>query len=718
MRVATGPARGDLAHWRYEVVDLAPYLKAGANVVAAQVWSDGKFAPVAQISTGHTGFMLKAENAADRQIDTGTDWQVRLDRSRSSSEGRKQLVAQVGPTYYAAGAPELLTAAEQLDGWNTGGGQDWQRPAVAVTKGEKARTLVPDALPQMRFDLIDSGRVVRATGIRATGFPQKPVTVPAHSEASLLIDAGRVLTAYPALLTSGGKGAMVTLAYTEALYDAAAKGPRGGALRFSDRARVDNGLALGLTDTIVLDGEKNRRFEPFWWRAWRFVEIRIKTGDEPLTLGGFQTRETGYPFVKRGYFTSSDPQLNEIWRIGWMTGLFDAHETYMDSAYWEQIQYVGDTRIQVLLSYDIAGDPRLAVQALDAFDGSRVVDGLPQSSWPISSSNPIPPFALLWIGMLHDYWMRQPDTAVLRRNLSGVRAVLDWYQPYVRDDGIVRGHPGWLFVDWRDGLDGGRDRTGDSPDSCVISLLRLGALKEAADLERAVGDAPRAALNSEQAMQAVRGIQEKCWDPQRGLYADTPAKTSFSQHANALAILYDVAPKADRKAILGRIIAPGQGIDPPAAMTGTTFYFSFYLARALDHAGLGDRYLDLMATWRGLLKQNFTTWPENPDPTRSDTHAWSAHPTSGMLTYVAGIQPDAPGFARVRITPHLGSLTSLDAGMVHPSGMVRTKYTVSAGKLSANIVLPAGLTGTFSYGGKDWPLKPGRNIVQAASPER
>jgi hypothetical protein len=125
-----------------------------------------------------------------------------------------------------------------------------------------------------------------------------------------------------------------------------------------------------------------------------------------------------------------------------------------------------------------------------------------------------------------------------------------------------------------------------------------------------------------------------------------------------------------------------------------------------------------MATWRGLLKQNFTTWPENPDPTRSDTHAWSAHPTSGLLTYVAGIQPDAPGFARVRITPHLGKLTSLDAGMVHPSGMVRTKYTVSAGKLSANIVLPAGLTGTFSYGGKDWPLKPGRNIVQAASPAR
>ena len=34
-RVGDGPARGDLAHWRYETFDLAPLLKAGANTIAA-----------------------------------------------------------------------------------------------------------------------------------------------------------------------------------------------------------------------------------------------------------------------------------------------------------------------------------------------------------------------------------------------------------------------------------------------------------------------------------------------------------------------------------------------------------------------------------------------------------------------------------------------------------------------------------------------------------
>jgi hypothetical protein len=37
-RAASGPSTGTIAHWRTESLDLAPYLHAGANVVAAVVW--------------------------------------------------------------------------------------------------------------------------------------------------------------------------------------------------------------------------------------------------------------------------------------------------------------------------------------------------------------------------------------------------------------------------------------------------------------------------------------------------------------------------------------------------------------------------------------------------------------------------------------------------------------------------------------------------------
>ena len=114
-----------------------------------------------------------------------------------------------------------------------------------------------------------------------------------------------------------------------------------------------------------------------------------------------------------------------------------------------------------------------------------------------------------------------------------------------------------------------------------------------------------------------------------------------------------------------------------------------------------------------MARQNFTTWPENPDPSRSDSHAWSAHPTSGLLTYVAGVEPAAPGFTQVSITPHLGSLTELDAAMAHPKGLIVTRYTVASGKLTANIELPTGTTGTFNAEGRQWPLHSGQNSIQA-----
>ena len=63
-RVGDGPARGDLAHWRYERFDLAPLLHAGKNLITATVWNWGIFAPVAQMSD-RTAFLLESEVTGD-----------------------------------------------------------------------------------------------------------------------------------------------------------------------------------------------------------------------------------------------------------------------------------------------------------------------------------------------------------------------------------------------------------------------------------------------------------------------------------------------------------------------------------------------------------------------------------------------------------------------------------------------------------------------------
>jgi hypothetical protein len=714
-RVGAGPARGNLDHWRFEVFDLAPFLEKGVNVIAAQVWNDAAAAPLAQISSGHTGFWLSADDAGQSAlVDTNTGWQVRVDTSRSVEPGMAQIRQALGQGFYAAGPAETIDAAQHLANWADRATQaeGWQ-PATLIDAHSSTWKLVPDSLPPMRFERVPTGRVARASGVTADGFPGRSISIPAHSEARILLDAGRVLAAYPVLVLSGGAGAQVKVTYVEALYDAKVtlndpQAPRRA--RFSDRATVQDGLALGLTDTFEPDGAAHRRLHPFWWRAWRFAEITVRTASAPLTLDDFETWETGYPFKQQGRFISSDAELNALWRVGWRTAQLDAHETYMDTAYWEQLQYIGDTRIQMLISYAVAGDPRLAIQALEVVDHSRVVAGLPQSAWPGVLKQVIPPFALLWIGSLHDYWMYQPDTAVLQRTLNGTRAVLDEFAGYVQPSGLVRLTTGWPFVDWRPGLDGWAYR--DKPlVSCIVTMQYVGALSEAADLEQALGDPKRVERYRSAAARVREGLNKECWSADRGLYADTPEKNQFSQHGAVLAVLYDIAPPDRRKALLEKVTLPTGGIDAPNGITSPSYYFSFYLARALDHAGLTDRYLDLLQPWRAMLQRNFTTWPETPDPSRSDTHAWSAHPTVGLMTYVAGIKPDAPGYARVRIEPHLGTLTTLDAAVAHPRGLIETKYSLRGKSLAATITLPEGLAGTFAWKGQTRELSPGKNQI-------
>jgi hypothetical protein len=196
------------------------------------------------------------------------------------------------------------------------------------------------------------------------------------------------------------------------------------------------------------------------------------------------------------------------------------------------------------------------------------------------------------------------------------------------------------------------------------------------------------------------------------LLADTPDRASFSQQSNILGVLYDVIPRDRQQEVLKKMLAIEPG-DTSSGMLSASYYFRFYLARALEHAGMADQYLDSLAPWRKLLPLHFTTWPEIPGDTRSDSHAWSAHPIFDLLTLVAGIKPASPGFATVRIAPHLGALPALKAAYPHPEGIIQVDYRRTGSGLDATVTLPGKLAGTFVFGGRSWPLHPGVNHIEA-----
>src|SRR5262249_14829533 len=144
-----------------------------------------------------------------------------------------------------------------------------------------------------------------------------------------------------------------------------------------------------------------------------------------------------------------------------------------------------------------------------------------------------------------------------------------------------------------------------------------------------------------------------------------------------------------------------------ATLTQSTYYFSYYQLEALRKAGLGDRYIDQLAPWRGMLDLGLTTVPETPEPTRSDSHAWSAHPNYGLLATVLGVRPAEPGFKSVRIEPHLGSLQRAQGRVPHPLGTIDVSLVRTGTGLRAEITLPPGLEGVLAWHGKETVLRAG-----------
>jgi alpha-L-rhamnosidase len=726
--VASGPARGDLFHWRYETVDLAPFLRTGENVLAAVVWNLGPETPEAQ-TTNVTGFLLQGDGPAEKDVNTGPGWKCIRDEAYEMLPIDRE---EIRHQYYVAGPGDKVTAARYPWGWETAGFDDaaWKAPIAGPTGSSRDAfdapsrwMLVPRSIPAMDEHPERLERVRRASGVTApAAFPRAPApfTVPPRTRARLLLDQGYLTTAYPELVVSGGKDAAVGMKYAENLW-VPGTGDKG------HRDEIEGKEMRGLRDLFIADGGARRVFRPLWWRTYRYLELNVDTAEQPLTIEDLRGIFTAYPFTRKARFDAGDPELDRILDVGWRTARLCAHETYMDCPYYEQLQYVGDTRIQALVSYYASGDDRLARNAIEQIDDSRTSEGLTMSRFPTRLQQYIPPFSLWWIGMVHDYWRYRDDPAFVRARLPGVRTVLSFFSARQRASGSLGplpwwnfldwtsawpsgSPPGWNFVrDWNSPTSGRTDPRDPSGASAPIDLQLLLAYDEAADLEDELGSKTLAAAYRQEASRLRAEIPRQYWDAGRQLYADTPAKKNFSQHANVLAILGGVVEGEAARALMGRLLSETD-------LVPCSIYFRHYVHAALNRTGEGDRLLDQLGPWRRMLALGLTTWAEQEDPSRSECHAWGSSPNFELLRTVLGVDSAAPGFRRVRIRPFLGRLTRVSGSVPHPRGEVVVSLRRDGDALEADIRLPEGVDGEVLWRGARSAVGPGQSKLRLTRP--
>lgn len=636
--IGRGPAKSDLRNYIFDTYEVS--LAAGRHTIAALVIAyDKDTGPVSEMHD-RGAFILEAQTEnGESLIHTDSDGTWRLERDTAyepllGPDGREG-------GYFAVGATERVDGARIPRGWTELDFDDtgWEVPVAfrsAFLRGTPSEPsverwrLTPRDIPAMRSETRDFANTAESL----------PLTVPAGETRELILDAGAYAIGYPEIAIEGGRGGEVELRYAEALRQDGKK---------TRRDFYEGGEVLGPYDIYRPDGG-GEAYRPLHWRAFRFVKIAMRAGSEPLTVRSAGYEATGYPWTRRAEFDvagSSSEVVKSIQEVDFRTLQSCTWETFMDCPYYEQLQYVGDTRLQALVSYVTTGDTCLGRRAVRQFDSSRIPDGLTQSRYPSNVEQIIPPFSLLWILMVEDLWRYSPaDTDTVAQCLSGCRGILEWFGRRLTTDGVIDGRlPYWNFVDWT-WKGGVPPPLGDGQPSATINLMYLAALQSYIRMHEGLGDARESEFWQAEADMLADAITLTFWDSENGLLREGPtSQWGFTQHAQAWGILTDIIPAN----ACSRVV---EALHSDDRLAKTTYYHTFYVVEALAKVNRLERlWSHWLAPWRHALDLGHTTWPEEPEPSRSDCHAWSSWPTYAFLTHVLGVRPADSDEGETRIEP-------------------------------------------------------------------
>ncbi|MFD2327941.1 alpha-L-rhamnosidase C-terminal domain-containing protein [Cohnella sp. GCM10020058] len=699
--IARGPIKGDAWAQYYDTLDVGDKLVPGANVLAAEVVHYPRLASVPGAEVGpasegradYGGLWIQGalEDEAGREL-------TRLD-SDDHWRALPLRAVRIGPeigTLFVGGTEEVR--GDMLPaGWREAGFDDasWERPVATEPLDRLYGQVSPwqlaaNPIPRMRETPRAFARVIRSEDLQAAqGVPDGAASggdaaealpfplklAPGHS-AWAELDAGLMTTGYVRLAVAGGAGARISLLYSEA-YEYENPADHGGNRRGVRDDPADKVLR-GNEDVYLPVGagtpDDPEVYEPMGRRAFRFVRLSVQAADAPLTIVDLSYAETGYPLDAVSQVETSDPLSGELWNISLNTLRRCMQDTYEDTPYYEQMQYVMDAKSQALFTYAVSADDRLARKTIHDFHSSLTPSGLIQSRYPSVNGQFIPGFALYWVMMVHDHYRHFGDTALVRRYLSTADAILGWFDRRIGKDGLVGPMPEayWSFVDWVTAW----NATAGAPPAklqgplTVYNLMYASALREAADLNAWSGRGDTAAEYRQRAEAVLVAVRRSCLDEAEQLYRDGPQVAQFSQHTQIWAVLADAVQGGEARELLARMLARN---DLPKA----SFSMAHYLFRAAAKTGLYGYADAFWQPWREQVGLHLTAWVEDPVQQRSDCHGWGALPLYEYVAETLGVQPEEPGYRTVRIAPRTGGLTWASGEAKTPAGLVKVSWKLN-----------------------------------------
>ncbi len=730
--VSRGPARSQPRRMMYDFLDLAPYLKAGENLIAIQVKYYGRpnsfyIPPAPNSGLGLTGALVF-------EADLGPDGWLVSDASWKATKCLAWEATEAGAEPVTGGVPVEIVDARQLPvGWREAGFDDsaWKTAQVlrAIHIGGFARSqpptdpygpLYPRPIAQLGGEVVvpatvqaevlqgaidtskagPAGRVAAsmrlpASPLAALGGLPATVELAAGQAVRLTADFGRIVAGLVQWEVSAPAGTVFDLCYVEDPLTGKEQGTFG----------PHNGsryVARGHDDV----------FETFDINGLRRIYMVIHGAAGQVTVKRLAVREMIYPWSPGAGFACSDEELNRIFRAGIRTVNLNSFDAFTDCPTREQRAWVGDSVVHQMVHLATNTDWRLAWQYLNLGNSPRYDGILPMSvAGEIEASGglTIPDWGLHWVHGVYNLYRFQGDRARVKAYLPTVERLLRWYAPFQTEAGVLKDVVEWNLVDWA--------ALFVEDTSSILTAIWARGLKEFSEMAGWLGE--NASREWAEALYAkAKAGYEMFWDEARGTYIDhikdgVPQKP-ISQVAGALAIVSGLAPRERWPRIIETITDPtrlvvrswtgGETGDYSIEKMQKQFmgiyeadwdvereivigepFISYLVHDAVAEAGLADKLPALYRRWSQFLVNGYDTigecWGWG-----THVHGWSCTPTKDMIFYTLGVTPAEPGYTVARIAPRLGPLAWAEGKVPTPHGLIHV--CAEPGKVSIESPVP------------------------------
>jgi alpha-L-rhamnosidase len=374
--------------------------------------------------------------------------------------------------------------------------------------------------------------------------------------------------------------------------------------------------------------------------------------------------------------------------------------------------------------------------------GLTAADNLPRNVYFYSLS-----YSIYFVIDLDYYYLYTGDQAFARQEWPVVEKDLAYLRGHTNSQHLV-------VTDFTNGNDWAVATLAGTV--AEYNMLYYRALRAGARLARAAGYDNLAAGYDAEADFVRNSVNATLFDAKTGLYDISDAvRGPAAQDANALAVLWRVAPASQQTSILQGLRSALYTQNGPLAFSpGTVFpgpfgpsnapsiispFISGFEARARFEAGDTGGALDLIRTVWGHMRQGGSfysgaTWEVlAPDGTVANgaggtslAHGWSSGATSALSEYVLGVRPVEAGYKTWLIEPQTGNLSWAEGTVPTPYGPIEVKWRKTSNGLSLEIDVPAGTSGTVgvptssnadSVTANDRPVKKAEKITPASESE-